>query len=96
MRELLVREAHGGKLMEHLGVAKTLNVLHEHFYWPKMKKNVKRTCNWCITCKQVKSKVLPYSIYTHLLISKKSWVDISMNFVLGLPKKKKRVGILFL
>jgi hypothetical protein len=45
MRELLVREAHGGKLMEHLGVAKTLNVLHEHFYWPKMKKNVKRTCN---------------------------------------------------
>jgi hypothetical protein len=45
MRELLVREAHGGRLMEHLGVAKTLNVLHEHFYCPKMKKDVKRTCN---------------------------------------------------
>ena len=39
IRELLVREAHGGGLMGHLGVVKTLNVLHEHFYWPKMRKD---------------------------------------------------------
>jgi hypothetical protein len=32
LRELLVREAHGGGLMGHFGVAKTLDVLHEHFY----------------------------------------------------------------
>ena len=38
MRELLVFEAHGGELMGHFGVVKTLDVLHEHFYWPKMKK----------------------------------------------------------
>jgi hypothetical protein len=37
MRELLVREAHEGWLMGHFGV-----VLHQHFYWPKMKKDVKR------------------------------------------------------
>ena len=35
MRELLVREAHGGGLMGHFGVVKILDVLHEHFYWPK-------------------------------------------------------------
>jgi len=38
MRELLVCEAHGGRLMGHFGVVKTLDVLHEHFYWPKLKK----------------------------------------------------------
>lgn len=32
MRELLVKEAHGGGLMEHFGVARTLSILHEHFY----------------------------------------------------------------
>ena len=32
MRELLVREAHGGGLMGHFGVRKTLDVLHEHFF----------------------------------------------------------------
>jgi len=40
LRELLVREAHRGGLMGHFGVAKTLDVLHEHFYWPKMKIDV--------------------------------------------------------
>jgi hypothetical protein len=39
MHELFVREAHGGGLMGHLGVVKTLNVLHEHFYCPKMRKD---------------------------------------------------------
>ena len=45
MRELLVREAHGGGLMGHFGVRKTLDVLHEHFFWPKMKRDVKRVCS---------------------------------------------------
>ena len=40
LRELLVREAHGGGSMGHFGVAKTLDVLHEHFYWSKLKRDV--------------------------------------------------------
>jgi len=28
--------------MGHFGIVKTLDVLHEHFYWPKMKKDVQR------------------------------------------------------
>ena len=30
--KLLMREALGGGLMGHFGIAKTLEVLHEHFY----------------------------------------------------------------
>ena len=40
MHELLISEAHEGGLMGHFGIVKTLDVLHEHFYWPKMKKDV--------------------------------------------------------
>jgi hypothetical protein len=40
MCELLVREAHEGGLMGHFGIAKTLDVLREHFYWPNMKRDV--------------------------------------------------------
>jgi len=40
MHELLVHEAHWGRLMGHFSVVKTLDVLHEYFYWPKMKKDV--------------------------------------------------------
>ena len=53
LRELLVREAHGGGLMGHFGVKKTLEVLHEHFFWPKMKHDVERICSKCITCKRL-------------------------------------------
>ena len=35
MRELLVREAHGGGLMGRFGVKKTLDVLHEQFFLAK-------------------------------------------------------------
>uniref|UniRef100_A0A2N9IYD6 CCHC-type domain-containing protein n=1 Tax=Fagus sylvatica TaxID=28930 RepID=A0A2N9IYD6_FAGSY len=89
MRELLVREAHGGGLMGHFGVKKTLDILHEHFFWPKMKKDVNRICGRCITCRKAKSKVLPHGLYTPLPVPSEPWVDISMDFVLGLPRTKR-------
>ena len=56
LRELLVREAHGGGLMGHFGIAKTLGVLHEHFFWPRMKCDVERICARCVSCKRAKSR----------------------------------------
>jgi hypothetical protein len=89
MCELLVREAHGGGLMGHFGVRKTLDVLHEHFFWPKMKRDVERVCARCVTCRQAKSRVLPHGLYTPLPVPSAPWVDISMDFVLGLPRSRK-------
>jgi len=37
-------------------------------------------------CKKAKSKVLPHELYTPLPIPNIPWQDISMNFVLGLPR----------
>ena len=64
IRELLIREAHGGRLMGHFGITKTLEVLHEYFYWLNMKRDVQRICDMCMTCKQAKSNVMPYGLYT--------------------------------
>lgn len=54
-----------------------------------MRVDVKRICEKCITCKQAKSKVHPHGLNTPLPIPNESWVDIFMDFVLGLPKMKK-------
>ena len=40
IRELLVKESHGGGLMGHFGIHKTLGILNENFYWPNMKHDV--------------------------------------------------------
>jgi hypothetical protein len=37
LRELFIRGEHEGGLTSHFGVAKTLDILHKHFYWYKMK-----------------------------------------------------------
>ncbi|KAH9716908.1 Endonuclease [Citrus sinensis] len=81
--------AHGGGLMGHFGIAKTLDVLKEHFFCSHMKHDVERICEKCITCKHAKSRVLPHGLYNPLPIPSESWVDISMDFVLALPRSKR-------
>jgi len=40
LRELLVREAHGGGLSGHFGEKKIYEMLKEHFFWPRMLRDV--------------------------------------------------------
>ena len=84
-----LRLAYSGGLMGHFGVAKTLDVLIEHFFWPNMRKDVEKLCQTCLACKQSKSKVLPHSLYTPLRIPSEPWVDISMDFVLVYLRLRK-------
>jgi len=54
-----------------------------------MKKNVQHICDKCITCRKAKSRTQPHGLYTPLPVPKEPWVDISMDFVLGLPRSKR-------
>jgi len=65
--------------MGHFGVAKTFDVLHEHFYWPKMKRDVQRICEQCIACRKAKSRVQLHGLYTPLPVPTEPWVDISTD-----------------
>ncbi|KAK1601905.1 hypothetical protein QYE76_017610 [Lolium multiflorum] len=42
VRLLLLQESHAGGLMGHFGREKTLLMLADHFYWPKMRRDVDR------------------------------------------------------
>lgn len=42
----------------------------------------------CITCKKAKSKIHPHGLYMPLPVPSHPWIDISMDFVLGLPRSR--------
>ncbi|KAL1208818.1 hypothetical protein V5N11_010497 [Cardamine amara subsp. amara] len=45
-------------------------------------------CERCTTCKQAKAKPQPHGLYTPLPIPLHPWNDISMDFVVGLPRTR--------
>jgi hypothetical protein len=90
-----LQEAHGGGLMGYFGVKKTEDVLAAHFFWPKMKHDVERYVSWCTTCNKAKSQLNPPDLYIPLSIPSVPSKDISMDFVLGLPRTKRGSNSIF-
>ncbi|KAK1666361.1 hypothetical protein QYE76_054520 [Lolium multiflorum] len=62
VRLLLLQESHAGGLMGHFGREKTLLMLADHFYWPKMRRDVDRYVKRCITYNKSKSKLKPHGM----------------------------------
>ncbi|WVZ63718.1 hypothetical protein U9M48_013326 [Paspalum notatum var. saurae] len=89
VRLLLLQEAHGGGLMGHFGAKKTEAVLSTHFFWPKMRRDIERFVSRCTTCQKAKSRLNPHGLYIPLPVPSTPWEDLSMDFVLGLPRTKR-------
>ena len=64
-RELLVWEAHDGALASHFGLNKAIDILKEHFYWPKMGGDVHKFITACSICHKAKSQ-FHQGLYTPL------------------------------
>jgi len=66
--------------MSHFGRDKTYLLLSDHFYWPKMRRDVERFVQRCTTCHKAKSKLNPHDLYTSLPTPSAPWEDISFCF----------------
>jgi hypothetical protein len=91
VRLLLLQEAHGGGLMGHFGVKMTEDVLATHFFWPRMTRDIAR----CTTCQKAKCRLNPHGLYMPLPVPSIPWEDISIDFVLGLPRTQKARDSIF-
>ena len=54
-----------------------------------MEKDVQDILRRCGTCQAAKSHTLPHGLYTPLPVPTLPWVDVSMDFILGLPKTQR-------
>jgi hypothetical protein len=86
----ILDEAHLSCYSIHPGSTKMYHDLKHHYWWTKMKIEIARYVARCDTCKRVKAihmkvagplQSLPIPIWI--------WEDISMDFIVGLPRTAK-------
>ena len=88
LRLSILDESHGGTLGGHFGEAKTLALVKANFFWPKLEKDIARFVK-CVVCMMAKTHGNNAGLYTPLPIPNMPWEEVSLDFVLGLPRTQR-------
>ena len=84
---ILSWEIHAGGLA---GQNKTIGAVEHRFYWPSLKKDVAKIVSQCHTCQLAKQQKQIAGSYTPHPVPNCHWQNVSLDFILGLPKTQKR------
>ncbi|KAK2409994.1 hypothetical protein QL285_045389 [Trifolium repens] len=91
LRNTILGEAHKSKLSIHPGATKMYQDLRQDFWWPGMKKDVAEYVAPCLTCQKAKIEhQRPAGMLQSLDIPEWKWDSISMDFITGLPKTRRK------
>ena len=80
---------HEGELMGQFRVDKTLELLKGKFFWSPMRKDVQRDYPRCISHFKTNSKAMSHELYAPSPFASAPWEDISIDFILELPRTTK-------
>ncbi|GJT96540.1 putative nucleotidyltransferase, ribonuclease H [Tanacetum coccineum] len=86
LRLKIIKELHGEG---HVGRDRTLQLVQASYFWPTMRKEVDRYVKRCRICQVSKGTTTNAGLYMPLPVPVQPWVDISMDFVLGLPRTQR-------
>lgn len=95
LRGEVIHWGHTNKVTCHPGILKTLSVVQQRFWWPKMKNDVIDYVNACTVCAMYKvSHRRPPGELLPLSVPKRPWSHISLDFVTGLPPSSGNTVVL--
>ncbi len=93
----IIKEIHDQSVLKHSDVRRTCKYLYKWYYWSQAKQSVNRYVKNCHVCRRSKSSKDKYSrLLNSLSISKQSWMNITMNFVIELSENKDFNAILMI
>jgi hypothetical protein len=85
----LFKEIHSGGLGGYFGVDKTTSLVKEIYFWPNINKDVGNFVEFFRIYQLEKGRSQNIGLYTPFPIPKRPWEDVSMDFVLGLPRMQR-------
>ena len=86
LRLHVLQYAHDHPLLGHFSQSKTLDQVRRHYTWPGLKEFVQHYCKSCTTCSQAKPRQHKhYGLLKQLLVPKRPWNSISIDFIEQLP-----------
>jgi hypothetical protein len=90
VHQQILDEAHLSRCCIHPGSTKMYQDLKQHYWWTKMKIEIARYVTRCDTCRHVKAiHMKTVDPLQSLPIPTWKWEDISMDFIVGLPRTTK-------
>jgi len=90
LRKQILDEAHLSRLSIHPGSNKMYQDLKQRFWWTRIKREIAKYVSECDICRRVKASHLkPAGTLQPLSIPEWKWEDISMDFIVGLPRTQK-------
>jgi hypothetical protein len=95
LKSTVLFERHATPTTGHSGFTKTYDQVKRSFFWDGMKKDVRNFVAECNVCQHNKGKTIkPLGTLQPLPIPPAIWRDISMNFIVGLPKSGNKSVIM--
>ncbi|GJY06995.1 putative reverse transcriptase domain-containing protein, partial [Tanacetum coccineum] len=89
VRTLIMDEAHKSRYSLHPRADKMYYDLRDMYWWPGMKRDVATYVSECLTCAKVKAEhQRPLSLLQQLEIPKWKWENITMDFIIKLPRTR--------
>lgn len=95
IKDLILDEYHIILYAGHLGYHKLITALRKEYLWLGIKKEVAEYLVNCLEYQQVKTEHCHLARFLHLLhIPKWKWKTISIDFIMGLPKSKRKSDLI--
>ncbi|GJS77642.1 putative reverse transcriptase domain-containing protein [Tanacetum coccineum] len=90
LRTVVMHESHKSKYSIHTGFNKMYQDMKKQYWWPNMKANIAAYVSKCLTCAKVKAEhQRPSGLLVQLDIPQWKWDNITMDFVMKLPKSSQ-------